>query len=75
MQSEGSMKGEIFLQTLQKDLSGNKDPEERRGQCPSSQGGKAGRALRGSSAVPLPWHEDQPCTLQAIGCSALHKKI
>lgn len=43
---------EIFLQMLQKDHSGNKDPQERSWQCPSSQGGKAGRALRGSRCCP-----------------------
>lgn len=26
-------------------------------------------------ALPLPWHEDQPCTLQNIECSGLYNKI
>lgn len=75
MQSEGRMKTEIFLQMLQKDHGGNTKPRERSWQCPSLQGGKAGRALQDSRCSPTALARGSAMTPQALGCSGLYKKI
>lgn len=70
-QSEGRMKIEIFLQMLQKYHKGNNNPRKGAGGAHPRNEEKLEELCKVPGALPLPWHEDQPCTPQVIGCTGL----